>query len=55
MPFPAEGLVYDYQLEDGGVSGAGKTDDDDDFDEKTKSDGNTVSMCCVYVCTCLWY
>ncbi|XP_065895241.1 dynein axonemal heavy chain 1-like isoform X2 [Dysidea avara] len=42
MPFPDKGLVYDYQLDDGGVSGASKTDDDDDIDEKSKSAGATI-------------
>ena len=32
MKFPDYGLVYDYSLEDGGVS---RKDDDDDDDHKT--------------------
>ena len=54
MPFPDKGLVYDYQLDDGGVSGASKTDDDDDIDEKSKSAGATVCVVCalcVHMCT----
>ena len=31
MQFPSSGLVYDYSLEDGGVS---RKDDDDDEDHK---------------------
>ena len=50
MPFPDKGLVYDYQLDDGGVSGTSKTDDDDDIDEKSKSAGATVCVVCVCVC-----
>ena len=44
MPFPEAGVVYDYRLEDGGVSSK-KNDDDEDEDEtesgKTKK--NKVS------------
>ena len=35
MPFPEEGLVYDYKLEDGGASLTSK-DDDEDEESKTK-------------------
>ena len=37
MPFPSKGLVYDYQLDDGGASGRSKGDDDDDDDKKTSA------------------
>lgn len=30
LPFPSEGLVYDYRLDDGGASNLEKDDDDDD-------------------------
>lgn len=38
MPFPSKGLVYDYQLDDGGLSGNSKSDEDDD-EEKKESAG----------------
>lgn len=34
MPFPSEGLVYDYRLDDGGLSQTGKKGDDDEEEEK---------------------
>ena len=37
MPFPSKGLVYDYQLDDGGASGRNKGDDDDEDDKKTSA------------------
>ena len=39
MPFPSEGVVYDYQLDDGGISGSGTSDDDDEEEEKITSGG----------------
>ena len=35
MPFPPGGLVYDYRLDDGGVSKVGKGDEEEEED-KTK-------------------
>ena len=37
MPFPSKGLVYDYQLDDGGISGRSKSDDDDEDDKRTSA------------------
>ena len=37
MPFPEGGLVYDYSLNDGGVSRVGEDDDDEDT-KKTQVD-----------------
>ena len=37
MPFPSEGLVYDYQLDDGGISGTSNTDEDDEEEKKTSA------------------
>lgn len=34
MLFPEEGLVYDYQLQDGGVSNSNSDGDDDDDEGK---------------------
>lgn len=34
MLFPEEGLVYDYQLQDGGVSNSNNDGDDDDDEGK---------------------
>lgn len=39
MLFPEEGLVYDYQLIDGGVSAA-TNQDDDDADEAQSNEVN---------------
>ena len=37
MPFPEEGLVYDYKLEDGGVNQTHKEgDEDEDEDKKSR-------------------
>lgn len=36
MPFPVDGLVYDYKLDDGGVSVVKKGDDDEEDDKKSK-------------------
>ena len=35
LPFPSEGLVYDYRLDDGGISHTGKSDDDEEEDKKS--------------------
>ena len=37
MPFPSEGVVYDYQLDDGGISGSGTSDNDEEEEEKITS------------------
>ena len=37
MPFPSKGLVYDYQLDDGGISCRSKSDDDDEDDKRTSA------------------
>ncbi len=53
MPFPEESLVYDYQLEDGGVSHTTKDDDDDDDDKNTKKKVNQLMIHIYYECyTC---
>ncbi len=49
MPFPRDGLVYDYKLEDGGVSQTTREDDDDDDDTRAKS---KVHVHCRNRCTC---
>ena len=36
MPFPEEGLVYDYKLDDGGITQAA-ADDDEEEDKKAKN------------------
>lgn len=36
LPFPEKGLVYDYRLDDGGISSTRKSDDDDEEDKKKK-------------------
>ena len=36
LPFPEKGLVYDYRLDDGGISSAHKSDDDEEEDKKKK-------------------
>ena len=49
MPLPEEGLVYDYQIQDGGLfSTKEKKGGDDDDDEKNKG---KVKVC---VRTCVW-
>jgi dynein heavy chain len=35
LPFPSEGLVYDYRLDDGGISRMGKSDDDEEDVKKS--------------------
>ena len=35
LPFPTEGLVYDYRLDDGGISHTGKSEDDEEDDKKS--------------------
>ena len=35
LPFPTEGLVYDYRLDDGGISHTGKSEDDEEEDKKS--------------------
>ena len=42
MKFPSHGLVYDYALEDGGVS---RKDEDDDDDHKA-GEVRTLTVCC---------
>ena len=37
MPFPSEGLIYDYQLDDGSISGTSNTDEDDKEEKKTSA------------------
>ncbi len=34
MPFPSEGLVYDYRLDDGGLSGTGRRGEEEEEEEK---------------------
>ena len=34
MPFPSKLLVYDYRLDDGGISKTSSEDQDDDDDKK---------------------
>ena len=46
MPFPSEGLVYDYQLDDGGISGTSKTDEDEEEEKKTSA-GTVRCLFCV--------
>ena len=41
MPFPEDGLVYDYSLDDAGISNFGA--DDDEIDDK--SSANEVPFC----------
>ena len=36
MPFPEDGLVYDYKLDDGGISRPPKGDEEDEEDKKSK-------------------
>ena len=36
LPFPEKGLVYDYRLDDGGISSTHKSDDDEEDDKKKK-------------------
>ena len=35
LPFPSEGLVYDYRLDDGGISRMGKSDDEEEDVKKS--------------------
>ena len=34
MPFPSDGLVYDYRRDDGGVSRTGRGEEDEEEDDK---------------------
>ena len=49
LAFPEEGLVYDYRLDDGGVSRTGKSDEDEDEDKKSFKVWLTGNPC-VHVC-----
>ena len=42
MPFPEGGLVYDYRLDDGGVS---KTGDDEEEEEHKKTKASIGLIC----------
>lgn len=42
MPFPDDGLVYDYRLDDGGASKT-KEDEDEEETKKTKVEGLRMS------------
>lgn len=44
MPFPEEGLVYDYKLDDGGVTQIAADDDEEDDKKATKK----VAYVCMY-------
>ena len=35
LPFPGEGLVYDYRLDDGGISRMGKSEDEEEDVKKS--------------------
>ncbi len=47
MPFPSEGLVYDYRLDDGGLSGRGKKGEEEEEEDKK------TAKLKVYLRTCM--
>ncbi len=44
MPFPKENLVYDYRLDDGGVTKKKSADEDEDDDEKKTTKEVTMEL-----------
>ena len=62
MPFPAEGLVYDYKLDDGGISNYHHLEEEEeDFDKPVGTFANQrVSLeslvalyCSVFIANCV--
>ena len=51
MPFPEAGLVYDYELDDGGASDTQKGDDD----EEEKKPKKTVSSILIHYTLILYF
>lgn len=47
MKFPSAGIVYDYRLEDGGVSRRRKNRDDDEDDQKAAVVSSVSFRCCL--------
>ena len=50
LPFPGEGLVYDYRLDDGGISRMGKSEDEEE-DVKKSFKVYTTNVAVLY-CSC---
>ena len=47
MPFPGDQLVYDFKLDDGGVSSVERTGDELDEEERKKSATKVTHFCCL--------